>query len=624
MSGSGDPKSNAPVEVDFEPSPSYQLLFDGMHVEEELGRPFLIKLEVSSGDFKTDGHDLVGAACTIWLYEAEADGETDHYFKGTVTRVVAAGLSGGAYRFRLEVRPWIWLLSQIQDCRIFNKMSAFEIVTKIFKDNGFTDTEDKRQNAAGDVKLEYCVQYNESSLDFVTRLMEQFGFYYYFTFSKDSYKLVIVDDTNAHPVLDAELLFRYDQTQFRHVKDHIWEWSNDQHLLTARWTFQDYNFTTPSADLTAKKLDDQTHSYGKEEVYEYPGPYDTAEHGNSLSGVRMEAITARRIISEGESNSRELRAGWRFKLKEHPNPPFNVEYLVVKSVVTVSGVEGTPSEDAKSLDTYRTRFHVISSDKHFRMERRTPRPVIRGPQTARVVGKAGDEITTDEYGRIKVKFHWDRSDTTDEDRTCWIRVAQTWGGSSWGTMVIPRVDQEVIVEFLEGNPDRPLITGVVYNANNKPPYTLPDNKTQTGMKSNSSPGGSGSNELRLEDKKGEEEFYIHAQYNYVKEVEQDRTITVKTGNDKTTVKTGDHSMTVSTGNHSTDVSAGNHKLDVSAGKSEITAAQSITLTVGGNSIKIDTSGITINGMKVDVKSSATMSLQAGAPLSLQGAMISLN
>ena len=623
MSGS-DEKAYAPVEVDFDPSPSYHLLFDGMHVEEELGRPFLIKLDISSGEYKTDGHDLMGTACTIWLYEAEADGETDHYFKGVVTRVVAAGLSGGAYHFKLEVRPWIWLLSQVQDCRIFNKMSAFDIVTKVFKDNEFTDIQDDRQSASGDIELEYCVQYNETSLDFVTRLMEQFGFYYYFKFTKDSSKLVIVDDPNAHPVLEKKLLFRYDQTEYRHVKDHIWQWSNDHHLLTARWTFQDYNFTTPSSDLTAKKLDHQEHKYGDEEVYEYPGPYDTAEHGNTLSNVRMQAITGRRILAEGESNSRDLRAGWRFTMSEHPNPPFNREYLIVKSVVTVAGVEGTPNPNAETLDTYRVSFHCLASSKPFRLERKTPRPIIRGPQTARVVGKAGEEITTDEYGRIKVKFHWDRSDTTDEDRTCWIRVAQTWGGSSWGTMVIPRVDQEVIVEFLEGNPDRPLITGVVYNANNKPPYTLPDNKTQTGMKSNSSPGGSGSNELRLEDKKGEEEFYIHAQFNYTKEVEQDRTITVKTGNDKTTVKTGDHSMTVSTGNHGTTVSAGNHKLDVSAGKSEITAAQSIELTVGSNSIKIDTTGVTINGIKVDVKSSATMSLQAGAPLSLQGTMISLN
>ena len=608
MSDSGDAKSYAPVEVDFVPNPSYQLLFDGMHVQEELGRPYLITLEISTGDHKTDAHELVGAAATIWLYEAEADDQKDHYFKGIVTRVFAGGLTGGAYRFKLEVRPSIWFLSQIQDCRIFNKQSAFQIVTKVFKDNGFTDVEDKRQSSHGDTIIEYCVQYNETTLDFVTRLMETFGFYFYFDFHKDNYKLVFVDDPNGHPTLKTELLFRYDQTEYRHVKDHIWEWSNDHSLLSGKWTFNSYNFETPSADLTAKKLDHQDHNYGDGEMYEYPGPYAEQDQGNNLSNVRMQSITGKRIVAEGESNSRDIRTGWRFKMKEHPNPDFNREYLVVKSEVTVSNVEGTPNPNAENLDTYRVHFHCISSDKPFRMERKTARPKVRGSQTAKVVGKAGEEITTDEHGRVKVKFHWDRSDTTDEDRTCWIRVSQTWGGGSWGTQFIPRVGQEVVINFFEGNPDHPIVTGTVYNADNKTTYNLPASKTQTGMKSNSSPGGGGANELRFEDKKGAEEFYIHAQFNYVKEVEQDRTVTVKKGNDTTTVQKGNHTTTVQTGNH---------KLDISAGKSEITAAESITLTVGGNSIKIDTSGITINGMKVDITASGALTL-TGHPISLNG------
>ena len=366
-----------------------------------------------------------------------------------------------------------------------------------------------------------------------------------------------------------------------------------------------------------------THEHHDFEVYEYPGPYDNAADGHNLADIRMQSITGRRLIAAGQSNSRGLLCGWRYSMTEHPNSPYNTDYLVIESKTTVAGIEGTPNPDAASLDTYRVQFHAIPATKPFRLERKTPRPMIRGPQTAKVVGKAGDEITTDEYGRIKVKFHWDRSDTQDEDRTCWIRVAQTWGGSSWGTIVIPRIGQEVVVEFLEGNPDRPLITGVVYNANNMAPYDLPANKTQTGMKSNSSPGGNGSNEFRFEDKAGAEEIYIHAQYDFKRDVLHDETSTVT--NDRTaTISNGNDTLTVSQGNQSTTISAGNHSIDVSAGKSELTAAQSITFTVGSNSIKIDTSGVTINGMKVDVQSSATMSLQAGASMSLQGATVAIN
>ena len=397
--------------------------------------------------------------------------------------------------------------------------------------------------------------------------------------------------------------------------------------MSGKWTFQDYNFTTPAADLTSKSNKQGEHSlYNEFEVYEYPGPYDTASDGHRLSDVRMQAVAAKRRVFNGQSNSRKLLAGWRFKLKDYTDKAVNRDYLIFHSMTTLTAAEGTPTPDAESVDTYRVQVKCIAGDVPFRLERRTPRPMIRGPQTAKVVGKPGDEVLVDKYGRIKVKFHWDRSDTKDDERTCWIRVAQSWAGSSWGSMTIPRVGMEVVVEFLEGNPDRPLITGVVYNANNMAPYALPDNMTRTVFKSNSSKGGNGSNELYFEDKAGEEKIYMHAQFdheykilhNQDGKVKNDRTIEVTEGNDKLTVGQGNHDMTVSTGNHKTTVSAGNHSLSVSAGKSEITAAQSITLTVAGNSIKIDTTGVTINGIKIGVTANATMSLSASASMTIDG------
>lgn len=609
MPDGGDVKDYAPVEVNFDPPSDAMLLFDGMHAEQELGRPFMIHLDMSSGEPKAGVQSLVGRSCSVWLYDADNQVEKNHYFHGIVTRLISPGLQGGAYRYKLELRPWIWLLSQIEDCRIFQKMSAFKIITTIFRDAGFSDFEDKRQSGAGDVELEYCVQYRESSLDFVTRLMEQFGFYYFFEHSKTAHKLILVDDTNAHEKVAADIPFTFDQTEFRTVEDHIYEWANDFNLNSSRWTFNDYNFETPSADLTAKTVGEEDFRYAdKLEIYEYPGPYDTTDHGQRLSDVRMQALIRDRQIFAGQSNSRLLHCGWRFKLTQHLDSAVNREYLITHSVTIVMGAEGTPNPEADSVDTYRVQLKGIPSDKSFRLRRRTRRPMIRGPQTAKVVGASGDEVMTDEYGRIKVKFHWDRATVSDEDRTCWIRVAQSWAGGSWGAMTIPRVGQEVVVEFLEGNPDRPLITGVVYNATNKVPYPLPDNKTRTVLKSNSSTGGSGFNEFRFEDKAGEEEIYIHAQKDYKREVLHDETLDVT--NDRThTIKSGNDKLTVSTGNHT---------IDISAGASEISAAKSITLKVAGNSIVIDTKGITINGTMLDFSGSSTVSMKASASMTLDG------
>jgi type VI secretion system secreted protein VgrG len=542
----------------------------------------------------------------VWLYEADNPEEPNRYFHGIVTRIIALGLSGGAYRYRLELRPWIWLLSQIIDCRIFQKQSAFQIVTQVFRDAGFSDFKDRRQGGAGDIQLEYCVQYRETSLDFVTRLMEQFGFYYYFSHAAEGHTLILADDPNGHTPLTKSIKYQSDLTEYRTVADHIWRWSGEYGLNTGKWTFRDYNFTMPSADLTAKTVQPEQHHYGSFEIYEYPGPYDTATNGHRMSDIRMQAIIRDRQVFSGESNSRRLLSGQRFKLEDHPDKTYNCEYLIMRSTTTVGGIEGTPNPEANSADSYRVQIDCIPADRPFRLHQHAPRPMIRGPQTAVVVGKPGEEISTDEYGRIKVRFHWDRSSTADDDRTCWIRVAQTWAGGAWGSMYIPRVGQEVVVEFLEGNPDRPLVTGVVYNAGNKVPHSLPDNKTRSTIMSNSSPGGGGGNEFRLEDKAGQEEFYLHASRDFRHEVKHDEI--GKVDNDRTVTITG--------GNDSLTIASGNHSVHVNAGKSELKAAQSITLSVGANSITIDQTGITINGSKIGV--------QATGPLTIKGLTIGLN
>ena len=660
MSGS-DPTSTANPDatpygtVTVTPDPGFKLVFDGLEAVESLGRPFLYNLDVSSTKTTSDLLSLLGSTVTVSFSTTSG---TTRYFNGMLTRIVYGGLVGGASRYHLELRPWIWMLTRIHDCKIFQNMAPFDIITGVCRDAGFSDFEDKRQNQAGSTVLDYCVQYRESSLDFVTRLMEQYGIYYYFEHTDSKHTLYFADDPNSHTALSAAIKYQRQMTELRTVADHIWEFAADLRVQPGTYTYRDYNFTTPSADLTAKSMQPGAHEHGASEIYDYPGIYDTTTNGQKLTDVRIQEIAARRQTFTGSTNARSLLCGCRFTLSEAVDTALNAEYLVIATITHFGMGESKSSAQVQGelTDSYTCSFQAIPGATPFRLERQTNVPLIRGPQTAKVVGPSGQEIYTDQYGRVKVQFFWDRVNPPDETASCWIRVSQIWAGAGWGSNVILRIGQEVIVAFLEGNPDRPIITGCVYNANNTVPYPLPDNATRSTVKSNSSLGGGGSNELRFEDKKGSEEVMFHAQYDYNKTVlhnetatitqdhtttvqQGNRAITVSQGNNSLTVSQGNNSATISTGNDSLTVSSGNHSITVSAGSSSVTAAQSITLQVGGNSIKIDTSGVTITatqvsvqaqaslsaqGASVSVNAQADMSLQAGGPLSVQGAIVSIN
>jgi type VI secretion system secreted protein VgrG len=658
MSGSdpsADPSAKPYALVTVAAKPDFNLVFEGMEAVETLGRPFLYNLDVSSDLTTSDLMSVLGSKVTV---EFNTTGGTTRYFNGMLTRVVYAGLLGGSPRYHIELRPWIWLLTRIHDCKIFQNMAPFDIITQVCRNAGFSDFADKRQNQAGSTVLDYCVQYRESSLDFVTRLMEQYGIYYYFEHTDSKHTLNFADDPNSHTALSAAIPYQRQMTEMRTVADHIWEISADLRVLPGTYTYRDYNFITPSADLTAKSIKQGAHEFGTSEIYDYPGIYDNAADGQKLTDVRIQEIAAQRQTFTGSTNARSLVCGCRFTLSQAVDENLNAEYLVIGTMTHFGMGESKSSSDLQGelTDSYSCSFQAIPGSTPFRLERQTAVPLIRGPQTAKVVGPSGQEIYTDQYGRVKVQFYWDRSDPPGETASCWIRVSQTWAGAGWGSNIIPRINQEVIVAFLEGNPDRPIITGCVYNANNTVPYPLPDNATRSTIKSNSSLGGGGSNELRFEDKKGSEEVMFHAQYDYNKFVlnnetvtitqdhtttvqQGNRAITVSQGNNSLTVSQGNNSATISTGNDSLTVSSGNHSITVSAGSSSVTAAQSITLQVGGNSIKIDTSGVTITatqvsvqaqaslsaqGASVSVNAQADMSLQAGGPLSVQGAMVSIN
>ena len=668
MSGSSStPKL---VTVTISPDPGQEYDFEGLNGYEEFGRPFQYNLDLSLDTAVADLTTLLGASVTVGF--PHGDGVT-RYVNGLVTRASFDGLSpGGSYRYRLELRPWIWMLSQVQDCAIFQNKSVWDIITTVFNTIGSANFSDKRVNQAGSNTLDYCVQYNETSLDFVTRLMEKYGLYYYFTHDNGTHTVVMADDPNSHTALTSSIPFAKQQTEYRDIDAHLWDFTSDLRLRPGKTTFRDYNFTNSNGDLEAKVMQGGQSQYDNMEVYEYPGLYAVAADGTKVADMRMNRLRAPRQLVHATTNAHGMAAGMKFTLDKFDDTSQNMEWLVIGASISVDAASSIAESQGQAAETFRCTFTAMPGTDPFGLEERTPWPTISGVQTAKVVGDSGEEVTTDQYGRIKVKFFWDRSATTGQDASCFIRVAQMWAGASWGSMFIPRIGMEVVVEFLEGNPDRPLITGCVYNDANTVPYALDANKTQSGIKTNTSKGGGGSNELRFEDLKGSEQIFVHAQMNMDTTVENYRTLTVNgtkksdgstaskgtavntvtinkgddvttvtDGNQTVTVSAGDQSVTVSQGNQSVTVSQGNqtievnqgnHSLKVDAGTSTIEAGQSVTLKVGSNSIAMDTSSITLtcgsNSVKLDATgvtvNGAEVKLTASADMTLTGAMIAIN
>ena len=473
--------------VKIDPDPGFTMTLEELTGTEELGRPFLYVVTMSSATAKGELMSLLGSNMTVSI-QRSADG-TKRYFNGYIGAIEYAGLHRGAAAYRIELRPWIWLLSHQQDCVIYQNQSPWDIIMAVFKNAGFSDYQDNRQNATGSTPpLEYCVQYNESAFNFVTRLMEEYGIYYYYAHADGKHTLVFCDAPASHVSVGAEIPFGSKQIDLRVQDDRISQWSSELAVVTGTYTYRDYNFKTPKADLTVRSSLTASHTYGSYEAYHYPGLYDTTKNGQPLADVRIQDITARRQLMFGTSNSRLLYAGCKFTMSEFFDTAENTEYTIVRTTCHVASGENTATTDGGPRDAFDCSFHAIKGTTQFRLARLTPRPMIRGPQTAVVVGAQGDDICTEKYGRIKVQFPWDRVGKNDDNSSCWIRVAQSWAGQGWGSIFIPRVGQEVVVAFLEGNPDRPIVTGCVYNDTQTVPYELPANKTRSTIKTNSSGG----------------------------------------------------------------------------------------------------------------------------------------
>jgi type VI secretion system secreted protein VgrG len=629
------------------------LLLQRMSGTEQMSGLFEFTLDLLSENHHLTAQDLLGKSLTV---SVDLDLKGKRYFNGLAVRFTHTGGNIGLSSYRVVLRPWLWLLTRWADCRIFQGMTAPDIILDVFRDRGFSDI--KNVLSKSYKPRDYCVQYRETSFDFVSRLMEAEGIYYYFIHDETKHTLVLADDYGAHdkaPGYETVPYYPPDELG-RRATECLNDWSISNEIRSNTYAHTDFNFLRPRDSLLAKSVGAMPYSHADGEVYDYPGGYTVSGDGDALAGVHLQELQAQYELFNGSGDIGGLGAGGLFSLTEHPVFSYNQEYLVTASTYAGSAaafLSGEETEDSFICTIAATKSHLA-----FRPARTTPRPIVRGPQTAFVVGKAGEEIWTDANGRIKVQFHWDRAGKQDENSSCWLRVAQLWAGNSWGAMFIPRLGQEVIVDFLEGDPDRPIVTGQVYNGRNVPPYPLPDNQTRSTIKSNSSKGGAGSNEMRFEDKKDSEELYMHAQKDFNTVVENDdtlqvghdqtieiknnrtetvdegdetvtikkgkRTVTISTGDEILAVETGNRTTTVSKGNDSLTVTAGNYTIDVSAGKISVKAAQAIELTVGASSIKIEPTQVTISSVMIKIAGSAQTQV-SGAMTQVSGdAMLKLH
>jgi type VI secretion system secreted protein VgrG len=496
------------------------LLLQGFTGHEGISRLFSFELDLLSEKNDINFKDIVGQSVTIRVLLS--DGSTERYFNGMVSRFAQSGSGTIFTNYQMEVVPWLWFLTRNADCQIFQNMTVPDIIQSVFSVAGFSDF---KNSLTGTYQpREYCVQYRETDFNFVSRLMEQYGIFYYFEHEDGKHTLVLADSSSVHVACPNQETASYSQTAGDlDSEDVITAWHMEQELRTGKYSVTDYNFETPktslmSSDPTVVDLSKSTDF----EIYDYPGDHLTPSEGSDVAKLRMQEEEASYYVITGSSVCRAFTSGYKFDLKDHYRNDANDTYVLseVQHVATVGsyaqGESATPAH-------YSNHFSCIPFKIPFRPPRVTPKPFVQGPQTALVVGKSGEEIWVDKYGRVKVQFYWDRLGQKDENSSCWIRVSQPWAGQGWGAMWIPRIGQEVVVSFVEGDPDRPLITGRVYNADQTVPYTLPDHQTVSTFMSKSSKGGGSRNynEIRFEDKQGKEQIFMNAERDMDQRVEVD-------------------------------------------------------------------------------------------------------
>ena len=494
------------------------------------------------------------------------------YLDGQCAEARRLPSDANADHYRITLRPWLWWLTLSSDNRVFQNLKTSEIVSAVFQGHGFTDYELRLTSHY--MAREYCVQYAETDFAFVSRLLEEEGIFYFFEYASGKHTLVLADSNTAFPLSahHAQLAFLGQRLGGRELQG-LHTGSLSYQAVVGGYQATDYAFTTPTTSLYGQAMADETSAV----IYEHPGGFLSKERGTTLGRLRIEALRSQQVRLLAESDCRSLVPGHRFTLQGHDDPAANIEWVVTRLTL-----QATP-------DQFANQFEAIPLGTTYHPLRNTPKPRMH-TQTARVVGKAGEEIWTDQHGRIKLQFNWDRHGKQNETSSCWVRVMQAWSGKNFGAHFIPRIGQEVVVTFVDGDPDRPLITGCVYNGENALPYALPDRQTQSGFRTRSSKGGAGFHELRFDDKKDAEEVFLQSQKDFNVNILHDATHTV--GNDETrtiqharshTIKQADDTLLIEKGHRFVTVQTGNETIDVKSQRT-LKAGGDETRSVGGNFI----------------------------------------
>jgi type VI secretion system secreted protein VgrG len=611
------------------------LLLRGFRGSEGISRLFRFQLDLLSENPAISFPDIIGKNVTISLKQPD---NSYRYLNGIICRFAQQATEEQFTAYRAEMVPWLWLLTRNADCRGFVNKTVPDIITQVFNDLGCNDFSNSLQSSYE--PRDYCVQYRESSFNFVSRLMEQCGIFYFFKHEQGKHTLVLADSPTVFTSCPGQSSIPFSAVSGGPQKDVITGWQFEQELRAGKYSQQDYNFETRGTNLTASEPTIyEAGGNTKFEIYEYPGEHLTKDAGQSLSKIRMQEIEAGHLVAQGTSRCRMFVSGYKFTLEGHPRSDQNTEYLLTE-IQHTGLTDAYGAQKSPEGESYTNSFNCIPSSVPFRPARVTVRPHVHSLASAVVIGPQGSEISTDQYGRIQVMFPWDQY--RQGTGTAWCRVSQVWAGKNWGSIFLPRVGQEVWVDFEEGDPDNPIIVGGVYNAQSMPPWPLPDKQNISGFRTKSTVGGGDhdSNVLTFDDTSGSEVFYMRAQKDMAVRVENNddlhvyndqaitihnnRTEVVEQGNEKITIQQGDRDVTISQGNDSLDISMGNQSIKLDMGASTTEAMQSITLKVGQSSIKLDPTGVTIQGMLITIEGQTITQVKGDAMLTLKGGLVMIN
>jgi len=581
------------------------LLFHSVEGREALGQPFEYTVRALSKLPSIELESLLGKSVTL---DIELQNAGKRYLNGLVTRFEHAGRHGRYHHYTLVLRPWLWLLTLTRDCKIFQRQSIPQIVQAVFADCPVSVCEARLAETYP--TLDYVVQYRETDLDFVLRLMQHAGIYFFFEHEDRAHRLVMCDAPSAHkPCLGYETVpYESPDSDFPaglgSKRECFTSWRIGKSMQSGSVVLNDYDFRRPQVDIRSTAVQPLPHEHAQGEIYDHPGTYASETEGEHYVRVRLEELHAQHERAQCESCVRGLITGSTFTLSEHPRPEQNREYLIVAVRWRITEADHETHGDAGQGFSVWNEVDAMPTLRVYRPPMTIEKPYIFGLQTAVVVGPPGQEIHPDAFGRVKVQFHWDRYGGRDDKSSCWLRVASSWAGKGSGMLSIPRVGQEVVVQFMEGDPDRPLITGSLYNGDNRPPWSVPQAAHQSGLRSSSTPGGNGFCEVTIHDKAGEELLNIHSQKDMVTTVQNDHTLVVNGPR---------HAVSVTRGKMETQVqeelrlaSLGNEihlsaatKITLECGDSKLTMDKDGTITIEGKTISsIASAGHTIKGEKL--------------------------